>query len=475
MRAPLPASFVLVTVLLGAPACRPTTATPIDADPPQPTSPASARPVTPEPREVVLPEVVGASPLAAEIDRLAAELEPAVVGYRRDLHEHPELGNREHRTARVIGDHLRAHGWSVRTGVAHTGLVAVLEGTAPGPVVALRAEMDALPVEEQTGLPFASKATASWRGQDTPVMHACGHDMHMAIAMGVAELLPRLPRRPGTVVILFQPAEEGAPEGEEGGAELMVAEGALAEPAPEVIFGLHVVPEPVGDVLYRVGPAMASADALRIVVKGKQTHGAYPWRGVDPVTVSAQIVLALQTIVTRQLDTTKSASVISVGSISGGVRGNIIPDEVEMIGTIRTFDAGIRQQLHERIEHMARLTAEASGATAEVTIDLGYPVVDNDPMLLSRMLPTLQRVAGPGRLRERQPVLGAEDFAFYQQRIPGLFFFLGIVPEGTPVAQAPSNHSPRFLADEAALGIGVRAMSHLVADYLFAAQPDPRP
>jgi amidohydrolase len=439
-------------------------------------SPVTADPVrAPEPERgarpsAVLPEQVVASPLVDEIDRLAAELEPAVVGYRRDLHRHPELGNREHRTAKVIGEHLRKHGWTVRKGVAHTGLVAVLAGGRPGAVVALRADMDALPVKEETGLPFASKATAQWNGKKTPVMHACGHDLHMAIVMGVAELLPRIRERlPGTVVLLFQPAEEGAPEGEAGGAALMVAEGALARPTPEVIFGLHVVPEAVGEVLYGAGPVMASGDSLRITVTGKQTHAAYPWRGVDPITVSAQIVLALQTIVTRQLDTTKSISLISIGSIQGGLRGNIIPDQVEMVGTIRTFDPEIRQELHTRITHTARLVAEAAGATAEVVIDQGYPAVDNDPTLLARMLPTLQRVAGAGKVRERTPVLGSEDFAFYQQEIPGLFFFLGIVPEGAKVEAAASNHSPRFLADEKALVLGVRAMSNLAVDYLFAA------
>lgn len=465
-------------MLLGALACRPAGS---QVEPTAGTDPpheASAAAITPSEdasearaaRSVTLPEHVQASPLAAEIDRLTAELEPAVVGYRRDLHEHPELGNREHRTAKVIAEHLRANGWTVRTGVAHTGIVAVLEGGRPGAVVALRAEMDALPVKEQTGLPFASKATAPWHGKETPVMHACGHDMHMAIAMGVAELLPRVREQlPGTVVLLFQPAEEGAPEGEEGGAKLMVAEGALDDPAPEVIFGLHVVPDRVGDVLVRPGPSMASADGLRIVVRGKQTHGAYPWRGVDPIVVSAQIVLALQTIITRQIDTTKSAAVVSIGSIEGGVRGNIIPDEVEMVGTIRAFDSEIRRELHERIDHTARHIAEAAGATAQVTIDEGYPVVDNDPELLARMRSTLARVAGPGRLLERPPVLGAEDFSFYQQRIPGLFFFLGIVPKGASLKDAASNHSPKFFADEAALGLGVRLMSNLVVDYLFVA------
>jgi amidohydrolase len=488
MRAPLFSSL-----LLGVLACRPEPGSGVEpgasggepatpereaspaADPtaeraPPATKPEGAPPAT-RPKPVKLPAQVTASPLVDEIDRLAAELEPAVIAYRRDLHQHPELGNREFRTAKVIAEHLRKHGWKVRKGVAHTGLVAVLEGGRPGAVVALRAEMDALPVKEETGLPFASKATAEWNGnKKTPVMHACGHDMHMAIAMGVAELLPRMRERlPGTVVLLFQPAEEGPPKGEKGGAELMVAEGALAEPAPSVIFGLHVFPEAVGEVGYRAGPSMASADSLHITVKGRQTHAAYPWRGVDPITASAQIVLGLQTVVTRQLDTTKSSSVVSIGSIQGGVRGNIIPDEVQMEGTIRTFDPGIRKELHEQIAKTAKGLAEAAGATAEVVIDEGYPVVYNDPTLTARMLPTLQRVAGAEHLFERAPVFGSEDFSFYQQVIPGLFFFLGVTPASMKVEDAASNHSPKFFADEKALRLGVRVMSNLAVDYLFAA------
>ncbi len=445
------------------------TASGAEAKPPV-REPGSA--TAPSRKPVKLPEQVKASPLTEEIDRLAGEIETAVITYRRDLHRHPELGNREFRTSKLIAEHLRKHGWKVRKGVAHTGLVAVLEGGKPGAVVALRADMDALPVEEETGQPFASKATAEWNGnKNTPVMHACGHDLHVAIAMGVAELLPRVRERlPGTVVILFQPAEEGPPRGEQGGAELMVAEGALEDPAPEVIFGLHVFPERVGEVGWRAGPSMASGDSLRITVKGKQTHAAYPWRGVDPITVSAQIVLALQTVVTRQLDTTKSASVVSIGSIQGGVRGNIIPDEVQMVGTIRTFDPEIREQLHRRIERTAKSIAEAADATAEVVIDEGYPVVDNDPTLTARMLPTLQRVAGADKVTERPPVFGSEDFAFYQQKIPGLFFFLGVTPEGTKVEDAASNHSPKFFADEKALRTGVRLMSNLAVDYLFAVE-----
>ncbi|MCA9652636.1 MAG: amidohydrolase [Myxococcales bacterium] len=469
-------SSLAAWLLLGTVACRPEAGPSRPPTPLEPVAPALA-PDHPEdpsrgPAEARLPARVEASPLAAEIDRLAAELRPAVIEYRRDLHQHPELGNREHRTAKVIAEHLRRQGWEVREGVAHTGLVAVLQGGRPGPVVALRAEMDALPVKEDNDLPFASKATAIWRGESTPVMHACGHDLHMAIVMGVAELLPRLrDRLPGTVKLLLQPAEEGAPPGEEGGAALMIAEGALRDPVPEVIFGLHAVPEPVGDLLVRSGPTMASSDRLRIVVRGEQTHGAYPWRGVDPVTVAAQVVLGLQTIVSRQLDMTRTPSVISIGSIHGGLRSNIIPEEVEMIGTIRTFDPEIREELHRRIRATAEHIAQSAQAEATVTIEAGYPVVDNDPELLERMRPTLARVAGPEHLRERAMVLGAEDFSFYQQQIPGMFFFLGVLPSGTTVEDAASNHSPRWLADEGALQIGVRAMANLVVDYAFAAAP----
>ncbi len=468
-----------------APPARTDHAAPDDAVTPQAAGPETAA-RTPEPSTHVVPEPATApapataavlparvepSPLVERIDALAAELEPAVVAYRRDLHAHPELGNREHRTAKVLAAHLRKHGWTVRTKVAHTGIVAVLEGGRPGRVVALRADMDALPLKEETGRPFASKATAEWNGNPkTPVMHACGHDVHMAIAMGVAELLPRVREQlPGTVVLLLQPAEEGAPKGEQGGAELMVAEGALREPTPEVIFGLHVAMEPVGVLSVRPGPTMASADTLRITIEGKQAHAAYPWRGVDPITVSAQLVLALQTIVSRQVDVTKGASVVSIGSIQGGVRGNILAERVELVGTIRTLDPKTRIELHERIERTARLQAESAGATATVEIDEGYPVVDNAPALHDLMLPTLRRVAGEGRLHGREPVMGAEDFAFYQQQIPGLFFFLGVVPEGTPVERAASTHSSRFDPDEAALRLGVRAMSNLAVDYLFAA------
>lgn len=456
--------------LLAVYGCAPTPVAPVEPTavdspvaPPSSTAVEASRPTS-----SIAP--AASSPLAERIDGLAQQIEPDVVAYRRDLHQHPELGNREHRTAKVIAEHLRRHGWEVRDKVAYTGLVAVLRGGKPGPVVALRAEMDGLPVREEVDVPFASKATAPWRGEQTPVMHACGHDMHMAIVMGAAQVLAELqPELPGTVVLLFQPAEEGAPVEEGGGAQLMVEQGALQDPTPEAIFGLHVVPEPVGDVLYRAGPSMASSDRFTVVVEGEQTHGAYPWRGVDPITVAAQIVLGLQTIPSRQLDLTKTPSVISVGSIAGGLRSNIIPDSVELVGTIRTFDDGVRHQIFERIQTTVMKIAEASGASARLVIEAGYPVVVNDPPLVEAMLPTLARVAGREHLRERSMVLGAEDFAYYQQQIPGMFFYLGIVPPEVPLAEAPSNHSPRFFADERALTLGVRAMTNLAVDYLTAA------
>lgn len=415
-----------------------------------------------------------ASPLHAEIDAAARALQPTIVKWRRTIHAHPELSNREVKTSKMVAEHLRGLGLSVRTNVAHTGVVAVLEGAAPGPVVALRADMDALPILEEVDVPFASRVTAEHEGRLTPVMHACGHDVHTAILMGVATVLAGMRERlPGRVVFLFQPAEEGAPKGERGGAELMIAEGALRDPKPQAIFGLHVVTEAVGELHVRSGPAMASADSFEIVVRGKQTHGAYPWRGVDPITVAAQIVLALQTIPSRQLDLTKSPSVVSVGKIEGGVRGNIIPETVALTGTIRTFDEAVREELHERIRRTAESIAQAAGAKAEVTIDPGYPVTDNDPALTRWIVPTLERVAGPARVHERPPVYGAEDFSFYQREIPGVYLFLGIVPAGTDPKLAAPNHSPHFFADEAALELGVRALSQVALDYMVTG-PAPR-
>jgi amidohydrolase len=406
--------------------------------------------------------------LGAEVDRRTTLVADKVVAWRRDIHAHPELSNREVRTAQLVAEHLRSLGLEVKTGVAHTGVVAVLRGGRPGPVVALRADMDALPVTEEVDLPFASKVRTTYNGQDVGVMHACGHDNHVAILMGVAEVLAGMRARlPGTVKFIFQPAEEGPPRGEGGGAEMMIAEGALDNPKPSAIFGLHVFPYPTGEIRYRPGGAMASSDAVRIVVRGRQTHGAMPWAGVDPVVVAAQIVIGLQTIASRQVDVTKAPAIVTIGAINGGVRNNIIPDSVVMIGTIRTFDSGVQRDVHERVRRTAEAIASSAGATAAVTIDLGAPVTYNDPALTERMLPTLRRVAS-GAVVLNAAQTTAEDFSRYQQRIPGLFVFLGVTPPGTDPRTAAPNHSPRFFADEAALPVGVRTLAHLAVDYLSA-------
>ena len=430
------------------------------------------------PAAVVLLAFGGAPALAQGPDvyalRQAAEeraraVEPQVVTWRRDIHEHPELSNREFRTAALVAGHLRSLGMEVRTEVAHTGVVATLRGGRPGPVVALRADMDALPVTEQVDLPFASRERALYNGREVGVMHACGHDNHVAILMGVADVLASVREDlPGSVKFIFQPAEEGAPEGERGGAELMLEEGAFENPRPEVIFGLHVGPGPVGRLSYRAGSTMAGADWLRILVRGRQTHGAAPWGGIDPIVVASQIVLGLQTVASRQLPVTLTPSIITIGSIHGGVRGNIIPDEVEMVGTIRTFDADVRRDIHRRIRRTAEQIAASAGATAEVSITHGYPVTVNDPELTARMVPTLQRVAGDDPVVVQDLMTVAEDFSYFQQEVPGLFFFLGVTPEDQDPATAPINHSPLFFADEQALPVGVRALTNLTLDYMTA-------
>lgn len=369
--------------------------------------------------------------LRADIDRRAAEILPRVIAWRRDIHQHPELSNREVRTAKLVADHLRELGIEVQTGVAHTGVVGVLRGGKPGPVVALRADMDALPVTEMVDLPFKSTARTTYNGQEVGVMHACGHDNHVAILMGAAQVLAGMREElPGTVKFIFQPAEEGPPAGEEGGARMMIGEGVLRDPAPQAIFGLHVWPQTVGTLLYRPRGTMAGADDLRIVVRGKQTHGAVPWGGVDPIVVSAQIVTALQTIPSRQINVTAAPAIVTIGSIQGGVRGNIIPDSVVMIGTIRTFDPAVQQDIHQRVRRTAEMVAGSAGATAEVTIGTLVPVTYNDPELTERMSATLRRVAGEEKVSITPAITAAEDFALYQEEIPGLFFFLGIVPEG---------------------------------------------
>jgi amidohydrolase len=400
------------------------------------------------------------------IDELAKQVEPSVIACRRDIHQHPELGNRETRTSKLIADKLKSLGIDVRTPVAHTGVVGTLRGGKPGRTVALRADMDALPVVEQVDVPFKSTVRTTYNGHEVGVMHACGHDAHVAILLGVAEVLSKVRAEiPGTVVFLFQPAEEGAPEGEEGGAELMVKEGALQN--VDAVFGLHVTSRyPVGEIAWKPGAMMAAVDSFKIKVRGKQTHGAYPWLGVDPIVVASQIVLGLQLIPSRQLDATLAPSVVTVGAIHGGVRNNIIPDDVEMLGTIRSLDKAMRDDIHARIKRTAEDIAAAAGAKAEVEIAKGYPITYNDPALTEQAVPTLRRLAEKSEVVNA--TLGAEDFSFYQQKVPGLFFWLGTRPKNQTAEEAPSNHSPLFYVEESGLGLGVRALAHVAVDYLGA-------
>lgn len=409
------------------------------------------------------------SSVTAEVIRISPELEQHVISWRRDLHQHPELSNREFRTAKVIATHLEQLGLRVQTGIAHTGVVAILDSGKPGPVLALRADMDALPVTEQTDLPFRSVAKGEYRGKDVGVMHACGHDLHVAMLMGAADyLVKHKAQLTGKVMFIFQPAEEGAPAGEEGGAELMLKQGLFAKDKPEAIFGIHVwAPANTGVVQYRSGPLMASSDRFEIRVKGRQTHGSAPWGGVDPIVAAAQIINNVQTIVSRQINITRAPAVISFGIVEGGVRNNIIPDEVYLEGTIRNFDMGIRQQIFGLLTKAAEASAAVTGASAEVKIEEGYPVTLNDPTLTARSLPILQQVAGIENVQESPLVTGAEDFSYYALETPGLFVFLGITPEGQDAATAPANHSPHFYADEKALKTG----TELFINWIMAYQP----
>ena len=420
---------------------------------------------------ILMAAVAVSATLDQRIDEAARRVEPAVIECRRDIHQHPELGNREFRTSKLVAGKLEQLGIEVRTPVAHTGVVGILRGGKPGRVVGLRADMDALPVTEQVDLPFKSTVRTTYNGQEVGVMHACGHDAHVAILLGVAEVLASIRSElPGTVVFLFQPAEEGAPQGEEGGAALMVKEGALANPKVDAVFGLHVTSRyPAGELAYRPGAMMAAVDSFRIKVHGKQTHGAYPWLGVDPIVIASQIVLALQTIPSRQLDVSLAPAVVTVGAIHGGVRNNIIPDEVEMLGTIRSLDSRMRDDIHERIKRTAEDIASSAGAKADVTIENGYPITYNDPDLTEKMAPTLKRMTSD--VIVVNPTLGAEDFSFYQQKVPGLFFWLGTRPKNQTAEQAASNHSPLFYIDESGLGLGIRAMAHVAVDYLRNGAP----
>ena len=409
------------------------------------------------------------SPVAARLDAALTASRAELVEWRRRLHQNPELGNREVETARFVAERLRSFGLEPRTGVAKTGVVAVIEGGRPGPVVALRADMDALPVAEEVDLPFASKATAIWEGKTVGVMHACGHDTHVAMLLVAAKALASVRQElPGKVVLVFQPAEENVPLAERpAGAELMLKEGAFDDPKVEAVFGLHVFARvPSGVLGYRPGPILAAADSFEILIQGRQTHGSQPWSGIDPIVVGSEIVTALQTVVARTQDITREPAVVTVGQFEAGVRNNIIPDRARLVGTIRTFDATMREDVHARVRRIAEGVAAAHGATAKVEIDRGYPVTVNDPALTRRMLATLERAA-PGQVREIPKATGAEDFSLFATRAPGLFVIVGVTPPDQ-MATAASNHSPRFFVDEAALPTGSRALAHLAADYLFA-------
>ncbi len=409
----------------------------------------------------------GPSPLILEAEKRVPAVMPKVIEWRRDLHEHPELSGNEVRTAGIVADHLEALGIEVRTGVGGHGVVGVLRGGKPGPVVGLRADMDGLPVAELVDLPFRSRVTASYNGQTVGVMHACGHDTHVSMLMGVAEILAGMRAQlPGTVKFIFQPAEEGLPNGRTG-AKLMIDDGVLDYPRVDVIFGLHVVNGPVGQISYRAGPAMAASNSFSITVNGKQSHGAVPWAGVDPIVIGSQIVSGLQTIISRQTDISSVPAILTVGSFQGGVRSNIIPDSVVMLGTVRTYDLGIRKNVFERVARMAEQIASASGATARVVIDSGNIVTRNDSTLTLRMASTLERAAGEAGTVQAALWTASEDFSWFQDRIPGLFVFLGVTPNDKDWRTAPANHSPQFFADEAALPNGVRTMASLAVDYLM--------
>jgi amidohydrolase len=411
--------------------------------------------------------------LRAEVDRLAVANDAKVIAWRRDIHLHPELSNREFRTSQLVAEHLKKLGFdTVRTGVAHTGVVGVLKGARPGAVVALRADMDALPIVEQTNLPFASKAETTYNGLKVGVMHACGHDAHTAILMGAAAVLAGMrDRLPGTVVFIFQPAEEGPPLEEGGGSKMMIAEGALDNPHPKAIFGLHVSPLlNAGSLGVRSGALMGDESNFRIVIHGRQSHAGRPWHGVDPITIAAQVITALQTIPSRQLDQGSGVSLITIGTIHGGTRRNIIPDEVEMTGTFRTLNAKLVDDAWMRIRRTVDMIAGSAGATASIDIVKELPITYNDPALTAASLPTLARVVGADHLVQPDPVLAAEDFAFYQEKIPGLFIYLGVNDPSADPAHVEDVHSSRFMVHEPALQVGVRTLSSLAVDYLTANQ-----
>ncbi|MES3018796.1 MAG: amidohydrolase [Bacteroidota bacterium] len=405
-----------------------------------------------------------------KINQAADKVESKVIAWRRDFHQHPELGNNEKRTADIVAKHLQSLGIEVKTGVAKTGVVGILKGGKPGPVVALRADMDGLPVTERGDLPFKSKVRTQYNGQEVGVMHACGHDSHTAMLMGVAEVLAGMKSDlKGTVKFLFQPAEEGPPVGEEGGANLMIKEGVLENPKVDVVFGLHIWAQTeAGQITYKPGGMMAGVNDMKITIKGRQAHGASPWASIDPIVVAAQIINNLQTVVSRNLNITENAGVVTIGAIHAGVRSNIIPEEAEMLGTMRYLSPSDGKLIEERIRQIVTKTAEANGAVAEVKLPYSsqYPVTFNDIALTEKMIPTLQKIAGADNVKVIPAITGAEDFSFFQEKVPGLFFFLGGMPKGKDPKTAPSHHTPDFFIDESSFKTGVKALTGLTLDYM---------
>ena len=403
-----------------------------------------------------------------KIEKMSAEVEQEVIEWRHWFHQNAELSNREFKTAERIAEILTEIGYKPQTGIAKTGVVAVLEGGKPGPVVGLRADIDGLPVKERAEIPWASTQIGEYNGAEVPVMHACGHDTHTSILLGVAKMLWDMKDEvPGTVKFIFQPAEEGAPVGEEGGAKLMVEEDVLKNPDVDAIFGLHISADtPVGKLKVRPQGIMAAVNSMRIDIKGVQAHGSAPWTGVDPIVTAAQIINNLQSIVSRNMELTKAPAVVTIGAIHGGVRYNIIPEDVYMLGTIRTLDKDMRAQVLQRIREVATKTAEANNAEIEIWIDEGYPITYNEPTLYDQMLPTLKRAAGERNVRITKPITGAEDFSFFQEEVPGLYFFIGGCPEGEDPTTRAGHHTPDFFVDDEGMLLGLKAMMGLTLDYL---------
>ena len=411
-----------------------------------------------------------ASANTVDVDALANKVEADVISWRHHFHEFPELSNREFKTAEYVASYLKSLGLQVQTGVAKTGVVAILDSGKPGPVVALRADMDGLPVKEENALPYRSNQVGEYNGKEVPVMHACGHDTHMAMLMGAAKILTDIKGElKGKVKFIFQPAEEGAPAGEKGGAEIMVKEGVLKNPDVDAIFGLHISANTdVGTVRYNSGGTMAAVDPFKIVVHGKQAHGAYPWKSVDPIVTSAQMIMSIQTIVSRELKLIDDAAVVSIGSIHGGNRSNIIPSEVEMVGTIRTLNKAAREHIYEALPRKVKAIAESMGAEAELTLPLDYyyPITYNDPELTQQMLPTMQRTAGVENTLLSKPVTGAEDFSFFQEQVPGLYVWVGGKPLDVSEEDSPAHHTPEFYVDDSGMKLGVKLLTNFTLDYM---------